>query len=134
MDERNREELSLIFTINIAPVTKKNHGQIVWRNKRPIMIPSKQYLQYEKDCKYFMPSEKTEGQVNVKALFYMPTRRRVDLVNLLQALLDVLVKYGVIEDDNSNVVVSVDGSKVLYDKENARTEVEITEIRGDYNE
>jgi hypothetical protein len=38
------------------------------------------------------------------------------------------VKYGVIEDDNSNVVVSVDGSRVLYDKENPRTEVEITEV------
>jgi Holliday junction resolvase RusA-like endonuclease len=58
----------------------------------------------------------------------MPTHRRVDLTNLLEALNDILVKYGVIEDDNSNVVVSVDGSRVLYDKENARTEVEITEV------
>lgn len=116
------------FTIKLPPVTKKNHGQIVWRGNRPIMIPSKPYLNYERDAKWFMPNQKAEGQINVKALFYMPTHRRVDLVNLLQALLDVLVKYGVIKDDNSNVVVSVDGSRVYYDKENPRTEVEITEV------
>lgn len=117
------------FTIKLPPVTKKNHGQIVWRGNRPIIIPSKQYLQYEKDCKWFIPNEKAEGQVNIKALFYMPTHRRVDLVNLLQALCDILVKYGVIEDDNSDVIVSVDGSRVLYDKENPRTEVEIEEVQ-----
>lgn len=93
-----------------------------------MVIPSPQYKNYEHDCAYFMPPYKAEGQVNVKALFYMPTRRKVDLVNLLQALLDILVKYDVIEDDNSKVVVSVDGSRVLYDKENPRTEVEITEV------
>lgn len=66
--------------------------------------------------------------VNIKAVFYMPTRRRVDLVNLQEALLDVLVKYRVIEDDNSKIVYSMNGSYVDYDKENPRTEVEIWEI------
>lgn len=124
------------FTIKMTPITKKNHQQIIINRNtgKRMVIPSKQYRQYEHDCAWFMPPQKAEGQVNVKALFYMPTRRRVDLTNLLEALNDILVKYGVIEDDNSNVVVSVDGSRVLYDKENARTEVEITEIRGDYNE
>lgn len=75
---------------------------------------------------WFLPNVDTiEERVNVKAVFYMPTRRRVDLTNLLQALLDVLVKYGILADDNSKVVASVDGSYVDYDKENPRTEVEI---------
>lgn len=118
------------FTIKLAPVTKKNHGQIIFNRNtgKRMYVPSKQFKQYEHDSIWFMPPEKAEGQVNVKALFYMPTKRRVDLVNLLQALLDILVKYGVIDDDNSNVVVSVDGSRVLCDKENPRTEVEITEV------
>jgi Holliday junction resolvase RusA-like endonuclease len=58
----------------------------------------------------------------------MPTKRRCDVVNMLEATLDILVKYGVLADDNSNIVVSMDGSRVLYDKENSRTEVEITPI------
>ena len=116
------------FTISLAPITKKNHQQIIWNKNRPMIIPSKQYKIYEHDCAYFMPPYKMDGRVNVKAHFYMSTRRRVDLVNLLQALLDILVKYGVLEDDNSKVVVSVDGSRVFYDKENPRTEGEITEV------
>lgn len=114
------------FTIPIAPVSKKNHQQIIYHSGRPMVIPSKQYLQYEKDAMWFLPNVDTiEEKVNVKAVFYMPTKRRVDLTNLLQALLDVLVKYGILADDNSKVVFSVDGSYVDYDKKNPRTEVEI---------
>ena len=114
------------FTIPIAPITKKNHQQIIYKAGRPMVIPSKQFLQYEKDAKWFVPNVETiEEPVNIKAVFYMPTRRRVDLTNLLQALLDLLVKYGLLADDNSKVVFSVDGSYVDYDKENPRTEVEI---------
>ena len=58
----------------------------------------------------------------------MPTRRRVDLCNLHEALCDVLVKHGVIADDNSNIVAGMDGSRVLYDKNNPRTEIVIEEI------
>ena len=56
----------------------------------------------------------------------MGTRRKVDLVNLLEALDDILVHYGVLEDDNCGIIVSHDGSRVHYDKENPRTEVTIT--------
>lgn len=76
-----------------------------------------------------MPKEKIRNKrVNVKAVYYRATRHRVDLCNLHECLCDVLVKHGVVEDDNSNIIVTMDGSRVLYDKENPRTEVEITEI------
>lgn len=58
-------------------------------------------------------------------MFYMPTRRIVDLTNLEEAIDDILVKYGVLKDDNSRILVSHDGSRVLYDKNNPRTEVTI---------
>jgi Holliday junction resolvase RusA-like endonuclease len=58
----------------------------------------------------------------------MPTKRRVDLTNLLNSTLDLLVQYGIILDDNRNIVYSVDGSRVLYDKAFPRTEIEITPI------
>jgi len=96
---------------------------------RPRIIPSKQYKQYEHDCQYFLPRIDTINKpVNVKALYYMPTRRKVDLPNLHGALHDVLVTYGILADDNSNIIVSTDGSRVMYDKNNPRTEVEITEV------
>lgn len=116
------------FTILISPITKKNHSQIILCKGRPMLIPSKQYIQYEKDCKVFMPKCDTINvPINIKAIYYMPTRRKVDITNLLSATHDILVKHKVIEDDNSSIVVSVDGSRVFYDKENPRTEIEITE-------
>ena len=108
---------------------KKNSQQIIINKAtgRPMIIQSKRYREYEKECGWFIQGkgEKINDPVTVKCLFYMPTKRRVDLTNLLNAILDILVKYEVIADDNSNIVYSVDGSRVLYDKENPRTEVTI---------
>lgn len=117
------------ITLGIAPITKKNHQQIVkGKNGKSFIIPSKEYNKYEKECAVFLdvlPFQTFDVPVNVKCEYYMPTRRRVDLVNLQEATLDVLVKYGIILDDNCNIVASMDGSRVFYDKENPRTEIEI---------
>ena len=58
-------------------------------------------------------------------MYYMDTHRRVDLVGLLQATDDLLVKAGVVQDDNSNIIASHDGSRVRYDKDNPRVEIDI---------
>ena len=50
--------------------------------------------------------------------------------NLEEALLDVLVRYCVIDDDNAEIVAAMDGSRVLYDKANPRTEVIIEYLEG----
>lgn len=126
----------LSITIPIPPITKKNHQQIITRKsggkKIPMVIPSKQYREYEKRCgEYITSTVGIDYPVNVKALYYMPTRRRVDLTNLHEALHDVLVKYNVLADDNSKIIVSTDGSRVLYDKEHPRTEVIITALEED---
>lgn len=117
------------ITIPLVPVTKKNSQQIIKAKGRYMIIPSKKYKEYEKACgKFITATETITNQVNVKCLYYMPTKRRVDLVNLEESTLDVLTHYKVIEDDNSNIVVSMDGSRVLYDKENPRTEIVIREV------
>ena len=60
----------------------------------------------------------------------MPTRRKCDLVNMEEAALDIMVKAGLLKDDNYSVVQSMDGSRVFCDKENPRTEIYITDIGG----
>ena len=118
-------QLILTFTIPITPVTKKNHQQIVKVKGRYIVIPSKQYNKKEKATKKFIPDAEISERINVKALYYMPTRRRVDLTNLNEALHDCMVKHKCIQDDNSNIIFGTDGSRVLYDKDFPRTEVYI---------
>ena len=115
------------IVIPLNPVTKKNHGQIVMINNRPIMLPSKPYKEYEAKCKQYMPNidEPINYPINIKCIYYMETRRKCDITNLLQATCDILVKYKVLEDDNYSIVSSVDGTQVFYDKENPRTEIYI---------
>ena len=123
------------FTIPIEPRTKKNSQQIVLvdfidkqtgrKKKRPIIIPSKQYKEFEEAALWFIEAVGIDYPVNVKAIFYMKTRRKVDLTNLLEALDDVLVKGGMLKDDNCQIITSHDGSRVRFDKENPRIEIEI---------
>ena len=121
--------MMISFTIPLAPITKKNSQRILINTgtKKPFIAQSTKYKEYEKACGYFIKGKglKINEPVTVKCLYFMPTMRRVDLTNLMESTHDILVKYEVLADDNSNVIYSVDGSRVLYDKDNPRTEVEI---------
>ena len=119
------------FTIPLKPITKKNSQRIVFTGSgRPFIIPSEAYTKYEKECRAYMPDIKTiESPVNVKAVYYMPTGRRVDLKNLHEALHDILVHYEILKDDNCKIIVSTDGSYVDVDKWHPRTEVTISELK-----
>ena len=115
------------MTIPIQPITKKNHQRIVVAGKRRMILPSEQYEQYELQCGWYVKGRgmKIDKPCEVTCLFYMKDRRRSDLTNHLEAIDDILVKYGVLADDNSNIIVSHDGSRVLHDPNNPRTEVVI---------
>lgn len=124
-----RFENEISFTIPVAPVTKKNSQMIITNGKgKRMIIPSKAYRRYENDASLFVPKLKINKKVNVKAVFYMKTKRKVDLTNLNEALHDMLVHAGCLEDDNCAIIASTDGSRVKYDKDNPRTEVTITKV------
>lgn len=127
--------MGIAFTIQLNPITKKNSidmHHIVDKagRERWIPAPSKRYKEYETACWQYIPSIKDsiKHPVNIEAKFYMQTRRHVDLVNLQEALLDILVKYEIIDDDNCRIVASMDGSRVFFDKDNPRTEVVIEDV------
>lgn len=113
-------------------MTKKNSQRMVYAKGRIIPLPSAKYLAFEKDAKKQL-AEQYKGEpidypVNLECKYFMQTRRKCDLVNLLEATQDTLVVAKVIADDNFSIVARVDGSEVLYDKENPRTEILIREL------
>ena len=134
MDDK---DILMKLTIPFCPRSKKNSMQIVRFGQRSALIPSKSYKQYVdliakygvynlvqyKDNSVLLP---IATRINIKALYYVDTRRKVDVTNLESALCDVLVHLHLLEDDNCRIVASTDGSRVLYDKLNPRTEVIIT--------
>lgn len=95
---------------------------IITRNRR--LIQSEAYREYEKRCEWYLDKLKDlhiNEPVNVCVLYYLPKnkdgsipKRRVDLCNLLGATCDILVKYGVLEDDNCCIVRSHNGSSVYF--------------------
>ena len=102
----------------------------------PFIRASSAYKRSEEQAIYFLaPKPKTPlaGCYRVAAEFYMPTRRRVDLTNLLEAAHDTLVSAKILADDNNTIIASVDGSRVLYVKENPRTEIYIEDFTEDYD-
>lgn len=120
------------FTVPLPPITKKNHQRILknFRTGKPFVAPSEQYKSYEAQALWFIPKGVCiDYPVNVKCLFYMPTRRLCDLTNLEESIDDIMVRAGLLKDDNYNIIAGHDGSRVLYDKDNPRTEVEITPMK-----
>lgn len=134
--------------IPLNPKTKKNSQEILYKHIYspkgvysktrgilkylgvPFISQSKAYKQYEKDSGWFVKrkGEPIDKPVNVKCLFYRKDAIRCDLTNLLEAIDDILVKYGVLKDDNFKVIAGHDGSRVFIDRENPRTEIVIEDI------
>lgn len=130
-------EKHIHLTLYGDPRTKKNSAQILrTRSGAPFVAPSKAYGDYETDClrQIKKPRSPISARVNVRCVYYMPTRRRVDLVNLIEATCDILVKAGVLEDDHCRIVAGHDGSRVEYDKGNPRAEITITALEDDLHE
>lgn len=120
------------IVIPLQPISKKNSQQIFINSKtgKPFIAPSKKYKEYENAAAWFIPKRMTiDKPVNVKCLFFMKNRQKCDLTNMLEAIDDVLVKCGLLADDNYTIVQSHDGSRIMHDKENPRTEIYIDFIK-----
>lgn len=124
----NCKEKVLSLKLNVCATTKKNSSQLIFVKGKPRIIPSKKYREFEQECLWQITGtykKRIDYPINIKAIFYMQSKRKVDLTNLLEALDDMLVKAEVIADDNRDIIASHDGSLVLYDKTSPRIEVEI---------
>ena len=133
IDLENSIFVSKKIIIPVEARTKKNSQQLItiktkYGKNRTIPIPSKQYLEFEKACKPYLENIDLakKGALNLDCVFYMKTKRKVDLPNLLNSICDVLVHHKVISDDNSKIVYSFDGSCVRYDKLEPRVVINIS--------
>lgn len=126
---------ALTLTIYGEPRSKKNSMQIIQVGGHPRIVQNKRYLDYERDAvRQIAEAHKAyhiDYRCNLKCIFYRSTHRRVDKSNLHSACDDILVKAGVIEDDNWKIVAGHDGSRIRFDKAAPRTEITITPLGED---
>lgn len=132
--------MKLIYqaTIELEPKTKKNGSRIVLIKGVPRILPSKDFEEYQKGAGFFLDfpegMEAIKERVNLECKFYRSTKRRVDLVNLEQAICDILVHFGILADDSFNIIARMDGSEVFIDKEHPRTEIKIYRLEEKEND
>lgn len=130
----------LTYTVKGDPRTKKNSMMIAGAGAKCPKCGkfAKQWIRQGKPMDDYAqqaawqirprPVKPIDFPVAVRYLFYMKTRRVVDSLNLQAAMDDILVSTGVLADDNTRIVVHHDGTRVLYDPDNPRTEIYITRV------
>ncbi len=122
----------MIIKIPLQCRSKKNSQQILINSKtrKPFISQSNLYKQFEYECGWYLSKYRLgiDYPINLKCTFYVSDKRKRDIVNLLNAIQDILVKYNVIADDNYNIVNSVDGSRIIYEKGREETIIEIERI------
>lgn len=131
------EELILSYTIELDTRTKKNHMTIAGtgpkcpkcgKKARQFVRQGRANTEYSMQAAHFLmprPKKPLEGPVHLVYKVYTQTKRVVDDLNLYASLDDILVKEGILKDDNRNIIRSRDRSRVHYDKERPRAEIYI---------
>lgn len=126
-----RANLEIDFTGRIP--SKKNSKQIFFNKKagRRFVASSGEYSAWEKEhveqCKKYAGMFKGKS-VRVEINFVTGDRRAWDLTNKAEGILDVLVRSGIIDDDNVMVVRQVNLSFQAYDPGKFVAFVDIHEI------
>lgn len=117
------------YTIHGDPPSKKNS----MRKTRRGLIPNKKYCNWRNEAEAQIREAglrpvKCNPPFNIAFLIFRKNRRGGpgDVNNYTHAPQDILVTEGIIPEDNRDIVYSIDGSRIFFDKEDPRIEIIIT--------
>ena len=117
------------FKITGKPISSKNSRPIYINQAtgKRFVGKSPKLVEYTEAAMWEIKSQSRgggfplEGDIEATMLFYVPDKRKRDLVNLLQLPCDILEDCGIITDDSQ--IKSFDGSRIYTDKKYPRTEI-----------
>ena len=107
--------------------SKKNSKQIFINKGKLLIMPSANYKQWHKDASRQLVGsfKKSLCPPSIQITFFAPDRRKSDLTNKAESIMDLLVDNGVLQDDNWDCVPEVVLKYGGYDKANPRAVVEL---------
>lgn len=114
-------------------IPSKKNSRITTKSWRS--FPSKQYGQWEKKKILELqniPDDPISTCDFIHLLFTFPDKRKADLTNKAESVMDMLVKAWVLEDDNYSVVPRLILDYHWYSKENCWVDIEIYYGTNDY--
>ncbi len=118
-----------IFIYGDVPSSKNSK---VWTGK--LLVSSGKVYRYKRMAKmqfeahrnrFIKAASRKSVPLHVKFTFYRETHQRFDFNNISQAVCDLMVSCGWIEDDSYKYLVPVFNSEVIIDKVNPGVKIEI---------
>lgn len=107
--------------------SKKNSKKIFVMHGRLIIAPSTEYAKWERDAVKQLAAQAQPGTKlfagPIMLKIFAPDKRKADMTNKAESIMDLLVVCGHIEDDNWFVVPELRLSFGGVDKENPRIEI-----------
>lgn len=101
------------------------------RNGRQFVLPSVAYGEWEKDAMKQLSAQNiwpVRGPQSLKMALWARDNRTSDLENKISSIQDLLVKAGIIPDDDWKTLPEVSAIYMGLDKENPRAEVELISL------
>lgn len=133
---KNQDYLKVSSPWKMAVTKKKYFSPNInqYRNAHYFTLSKAKKLYAEEIIRQVRESTIRFNRVNIRLLVYPPTRRRVDLDNLiihLKFALDALVSQDILKDDNYTIVKDINFQFKKIDKENPRVEIILEECLND---
>lgn len=114
--------------------SKKNEKISMVRNGKLFIMPSKRFKEWHEQAVWDLKIQNIELIENVERVeivLYAPDKRRSDLTNKAESLMDLLVDVKILEDDNWFIVGDIHLKFGGVDRENPRAEIFIKEKEND---
>lgn len=113
------------FTIPGRIPSKKNSHQIFKAGHKRWVNPSKDYTQWEINSKFFLPDTQVDNVKKIIIIIYAPNKKKADLTNKVESIMDLMVRGQIIKDDNWFIIPKLQLIFGGVDKNNPRAEITI---------
>ncbi len=104
--------------------SKKNSTWTIMVKGRAIRLPSQAYKEWNKDAKLQLTGkDKIPNGSHLTLRFWFPDKRKTDLTNKAESIMDTLVDAGILEDDNYTIVPQLTLVYEMVSKDYPRCEI-----------
>lgn len=119
----------IALTLKGSVPSKKNNKQIRYRHGSPMITSSDNFQEWHEEmmwCTALRRCQKIKGPVqDVQMEFFVSSKRKADLTNKAESIMDLLVDAGILEDDNFFIVPAVTLLFGGVDPKNPRVHIQI---------
>jgi Holliday junction resolvase RusA-like endonuclease len=110
--------------------SKKNSRRAIFVKGRTIFIANKRHEEWHKrGIRQLLGKSPVQGQIEgIELILYPSSKRKSDLTNKAESIMDLLVDAGIIEDDNWFIVPDLHLKFGGIDRNNPRCEITINQV------